>query len=77
MTPRRMDHESAQRIIKARGQNDSFGRRAEMTARNHDDNNNREQAQGSSENQEVKEEGEKKEDDENTKSESGQDSQDV
>ncbi|KAH8161717.1 hypothetical protein CIB48_g6538 [Xylaria polymorpha] len=76
MTPRKMDHESAQRIIKARGQNDSFARRAEMTARNYDDSNNREQAQGPSKNQGVKEE-EKKGDDENTKSESGQDSQDV
>ncbi|KAI1735174.1 hypothetical protein F4680DRAFT_436176 [Xylaria scruposa] len=75
MTPRRMDHESAQRIARARGENDSFTRRAQMTARNNQDNNGREQAEGSSDNQHREEE--KKTDNENTKSESGQDSQGV
>ncbi|KAI8950194.1 hypothetical protein F4801DRAFT_359388 [Xylaria longipes] len=75
MTPRKMDHESAQRIARARGENDSFTRRAQMTVRNNDDSNESKQADGSSEKQNVEEK--KKGDDENTKSESGQDSQDV
>ncbi|KAI0453964.1 hypothetical protein F5B21DRAFT_266696 [Xylaria acuta] len=75
MTPRRMDHKSAQRIARARGENDSFTRRAQITARNNDDSNKSEKAEELSKNQKGEEE--KKGDDEKTKSESGQDSQGV
>ncbi|KAI0467270.1 hypothetical protein F4859DRAFT_518221 [Xylaria cf. heliscus] len=75
MTPRKMDRESVQRITKARGQNDSFARRAEMAARNYDSSSRNEQTVGPSETKNVEEE--KKGDEKNTKSESGQDSQDV
>ncbi|GAW26659.1 hypothetical protein SAMD00023353_4100840 [Rosellinia necatrix] len=36
MTPRKMDYKDVQRIAKARGQNDSFSKRAAMAARNGD-----------------------------------------
>ncbi|KAI1262054.1 hypothetical protein F5Y18DRAFT_430565 [Xylariaceae sp. FL1019] len=35
MAPRKMDHESAQRIAKSRGPNDGFAKRADQSARNH------------------------------------------
>ncbi|KAI0550911.1 hypothetical protein F4679DRAFT_540834 [Xylaria curta] len=75
MKPRKMDHESAQRIARARGENDPFTRRAQMTARNNDGSNGGENTEESSKNQHTEEE--KKGDNENTKSESGQDSQGV
>ncbi|KAI0399098.1 hypothetical protein F4802DRAFT_70569 [Xylaria palmicola] len=69
MAPRRMDHQSAQRIAKSRGQNDGFTKRAIISARNYEDTTGSGQ-KGSSENQGVKEE--HKEAAEKTKSENGQ-----
>ncbi|GAW17878.1 hypothetical protein ANO14919_073450 [Xylariales sp. No.14919] len=66
MAPRRMDHESAQRIIKARGRRDSFSKRAEMTARNLVQGEDKEQGK-SSEQQNA----EKKKDEKDKKADSG------
>ncbi|KAI1149706.1 hypothetical protein F4825DRAFT_429324 [Nemania diffusa] len=60
MPLRRMDHQSAQRISKARGPNDGFSRRASMTAQNESEREDEGQQQGSSGNQNEEQKGDDK-----------------
>ncbi|TGJ80242.1 hypothetical protein E0Z10_g8519 [Xylaria hypoxylon] len=63
MTPRKMDHESVERIARARGRRDSFSRRAEIAVRNqsHEEGKGNKEETKPAEKQNVEEQ-EKKED---------------